>query len=120
MDSINHRHRAGDPAGPGVILVLSECRPPDPESLIGLPAVIHSTSGVVMIAPVAVVRDHGTTISILIEGLSRDAVPIGSDVGFVLDATRGVLIPGGDLAFRRRSREAEPARDESPRRAVLH
>lgn len=119
MDSISHRRREGDPSGPGVILVLRDCHPENPESLIGVPALIHSIIGMVMVAPVAAVRDHGSTISVLIEGLSRDAVPIGSDLGFVLDAARGVRIPGNDLASLLRTRKMNAARDEPSGQAVL-
>ncbi len=118
QDSINHRRHEGQPEKPGVILVLRGCRPLDPDALIGRSVLIKSTLGVMMISPVGAVRDHGATISILVEGLSRDVVPIGSDVGFIPESSQGVSIPHDEFKAMWRYRAIYASLDQSLKQTI--
>ncbi len=81
-----------------MILVLNGCRPDRPDDLVGTLTQVTSPRGLFVISTVAAVRDHGPTISIMIEGLNRDQFPIGPAVAFIPDHAQEYLLPKETLA----------------------
>jgi hypothetical protein len=67
---------------PGVVLVLRDFRPAEPDSLVGQIALVRNPMGDHWLAEVEGTRDHGTTISIHLAGLGPGDIPIGSVVHF--------------------------------------
>ena len=57
-----------------------------------------SPRGLFVISTIAAVREHGPTISVMIEGLTRDQFPIGSAVAFIPNHAREYLLPEKTLA----------------------
>lgn len=90
-DSLTRKKLEGWPEPAGVILVLEDCRPDDPDSLVGKRVSIRAAHDLLIEAPVAAVRDHGPSVSILIAGLNREIIPIGSEVRFLDDALEDPL-----------------------------
>ena len=82
IDVFNHKAGNALPFPPGVILVLDAFRPADREALVDRYALIRTPGGLSALAKVSATRDHGSTISILIGGLSSETIPIGSTVSF--------------------------------------
>ncbi len=85
-ETIDRRPREDRPEPGGVILVLESCRPENPNHLIGRSVTIRSDAGLDIRVKVAAVRDHETTISLLVAGLNRSVVPVGSKVNIDDDA----------------------------------
>ena len=98
LDSINHRQGDRQSAPVGVILVLDRCRIDQPQDLVGTLAQVTSPRGLFLISTVAAVKDHGPTISIMIEGPTRDQLPIGSAVSFIPNHVREHHLPEKTLA----------------------
>ncbi len=79
-DTIDRRRREDRPEPRGVILLLDDCRPINPLSLVDQWVFLRDEAGLDARVKVAVVRDHGATISLLIAGLNRSVIPIGSTI----------------------------------------
>jgi hypothetical protein len=82
IDVIEIKASYGLGVPPGVVLVLRDFRPLEPDSLVGQLAMVRNPMGDHWLAEVEGTRDHGTTVSIHLAGLTRENLPIGSVVTF--------------------------------------
>ncbi len=82
IDVIEIKASYGLAAAPGIILVLRDFRPSNPQSLVGQIALVRTPIGDHWLAEVEGTRDHGTTVSIHLAGLGPSEIPIGSVVHF--------------------------------------
>ncbi|MEJ7636469.1 MAG: hypothetical protein WKF75_00390 [Singulisphaera sp.] len=67
---------------PGVVAILESFLPTEPQALVGRQVRIRTASGRVFSERVRGVREHGTTISLFFEGLTKVDIPIGSHIEF--------------------------------------
>jgi hypothetical protein len=82
IDIIEIKASYGLAVAPGIVLVLRDFRPADPQSLVGQLALVRNPTGDHWLAEVEGARDHGTTVSIHLAGLGPGDIPIGSVVHF--------------------------------------
>jgi hypothetical protein len=74
IDVVEVKTAYGAPA-PGFILVVAGFRPAPPEALIGEVVVIEPPGGWAILGKIADTRDHGPTISVLVENWPVDFPP---------------------------------------------
>jgi hypothetical protein len=78
VDIIVMKESYGIVHAPGIVAILGDCRPSDPQGLIGRTACIRTPDGLSRLARIDATRDHGKTISFFFKGLASEDVPIGS------------------------------------------
>ncbi len=78
VDTIEMKESYGIAHAPGIVAILEDYRPADPQGYVGRTARIHSPDGLSRLARIDGARDHGKTISFFFKGLTRTDVPIGA------------------------------------------